>query len=158
MPHSWEDYRRVAIGLDADAVDQVIGWQGRRYVELDESGWGALIAWLAGPDHVLRVPGGQVHEREVIVTTTSGGGSRTEVEPFGQEDATTVAGFIDDYLEAADAVEPRPFGDRWFLEIPGNRTPQDLRSHLNRAVEHRDPHPAANVVPLREALARLFPA
>lgn len=160
MRGSWGDFRcvdslRRETGNDTE--DLVFTWQGRRFWELDESGWGALIAWLAGPARVVRASGEPLSERSVIITTTSGNQSWTHVGSFSKEDAVTVAGFIDGYLEEADAIEPRPFGDRWFLEIPEGHTPQSLRSLFDTVVAHTDPHPAATVVPLRAALSQIFP-
>jgi len=105
--HTWEQVAETAqIPNEPD-----------RYVELPESGWGALIAWLAEPAQVVRVPDGQDHV--TAVSTSSGDGQMVACShPRDAAEDDLLNDDIDHYLREADAAPSRPRGYRWFLRLP----------------------------------------
>lgn len=89
-----------------------VGW-----IELSENGWGAVIAWLAGPENVVRKPVGQRKDLVRETCTAADGSTRTWTEPITEADVRGIEDDIDFYL--ADAgLPPRPRGFHWFLGLP----------------------------------------
>jgi len=86
------------------------------YVELAETGWEALTAWVAGPDHVIRI---RAPEPSGIVrwTWTTPDGSTGGIRTRTAAEQTEIEEDLNSYL--ADAgIPPRPAGFRWFIRLP----------------------------------------
>jgi hypothetical protein len=116
MAPSWTDF--PAIG-EMTMADRGVyeGRNGRRYIELPENGWGALLAWSAGPGHVVRCLD-RLEKPPVVTTVTGRNGtvSRSEA-PRTDADQAEVDQAIDEYLADAE-VPSQPHGWRWFLALP----------------------------------------
>lgn len=101
--------------------------------EFPESGWGALLCWIAGPENVVRVsrlPGDVGVTRVEVVT---GGVSARSERATTAEERYLVDESIDEYL--ADAgVLPRPRGYRWYAR-PGAPDPATWSRALQNAVD-----------------------
>ena len=117
----------------------------RRFVELEDTGFEALVAWCCGPEHTVRCvdarPAGRTRITEVLSGRTSVRyEERTRAEQAGIETD------IDSYL--VDAGLPgQPAGYRWFVELPGHMArEEEFYTALNDrlAIEVTGPqHPAA---------------
>lgn len=78
------------------------GGPAEGWAELDESGWGALIGWAAGPENLRRGPAVDDSARTVTVTRTDRDGTVAETtEAFTARDRQIVDEEANSYL--ADA-------------------------------------------------------
>jgi hypothetical protein len=139
---------------DAQTVtdDDVAGW-----VELDASGFDALIGWVAGPGRLRRVPDDPARYA-VQVTYEEPGSTRTWTEPRTAADQAGIEADIDAYLTDAGAP-PRPGGYRWFLQPPAGVGERDLEAAVNKGIDRMAPaatHPSQLVEPIRRVLADLY--
>ena len=98
--------------------------KGEFTIELPENGWGALIAWIAGPTFVSRIPRG-LHEAPLtkhICETDSGTivteSARTEADQLEIEQD------INEYLREA-GVSEQPGGFAWVLAAPNKFATSD---------------------------------
>ncbi|PJE94480.1 hypothetical protein CUT44_30160 [Streptomyces carminius] len=92
--------------------------RGQRYIELPETGRGALLAWVAGPRRVVRSPAGLADKPPVVTAVTTGEGETEHSEsPRTVVDQEEIDAAVDEYLTEAD-LPPRPRGWRWFLALP----------------------------------------
>ncbi|NKY99956.1 DUF5956 family protein [Nocardiopsis alborubida] len=107
--------------------------RGRRFVEVPETGWHALVAWAVGPEHAVRCPEPRTPS-PVHVTCESGGRRVRRWEERTRTDRAGVDSGIDDFLAEA-GVPHQPCGYRWFAELPegirdGDRLFGAFSSHL----------------------------
>lgn len=111
LPQTWSDFERVE--RSTKRSDDT----GPLMLELPESGWGALVAWAAGPAHAfMRLDVGPVPPVKIEVNKK---GRQTQRYQRSRTPADQVD--IDDAIDAflADAgVSPRPRGYRWFIRLP----------------------------------------
>ncbi|MGP3979361.1 DUF5956 family protein [Streptomyces sp. 8N114] len=116
MTISWAEF--PVAEEPSERKGDVYRWRdGRQYIELTENGWGALLAWCAGPAHVVRCPD-HTEKPPVVTTVTGPGGTVTRSEsPRTAADQAEIDDEIDGYLADAD-VPPQPRGWRWFLALP----------------------------------------
>lgn len=101
--------------------------------EFPESGWGALLCWIAGPENVERV----IRLRDDVgvtrVEVVTGGVSDRSERATTADERDLVDAYIDEYL--ADAgVPPRPRGYRWYAR-PGAPNPSTWSRALQNAVD-----------------------
>ncbi|GAB3206151.1 DUF5956 family protein [Marinactinospora thermotolerans] len=88
----------------------------RRFAEVPESGWHALVTWAIGPDHVVRCL--DLRPPEPVRVVYGRKGRRTvQVEERTRGDRSAVDAQIHDYLTDA-RVPSQPCGYRWFVELP----------------------------------------
>ncbi|MFE4228609.1 DUF5956 family protein [Arthrobacter sp. NPDC056886] len=106
------------------------------WVELPESGWGALMGRAAGRENLRRHPSSDADK--VVTGYTEHAGVRHDFEgPFTATDRQGVDDDIDSYLRDAD-VPPRPRGYVWLIRVPvGHASPEgfldDVESSILRA-------------------------
>lgn len=127
---------------------------GSGYVELPESGYGALLAWAAGLRRVRRAADRLNHQTRVTVVT--GGDTTTYTRAHSTDEQDDVDNDIDSYLRDA-GIPPRPPGYRWFVELPQGVTPDDLWEIVNTDLAASNAtHPADVLAQVRTTLARLY--
>jgi hypothetical protein len=158
--HGWSDVAEVADyevpdGLTESAPGQIARFP---YVELPESGWGALVGWVAGPHHLLRAR--DRLERHATVTTWRHSGRPTPaVSQRTRAEQDSVDRDINEYLNAA-GVPARPPGYRWFIRLLPDFTDGDgFFSAVGASVlaSGDDPHhPAQFLGPLTAHLGPLY--
>ncbi|MCP2323570.1 hypothetical protein HDA40_002077 [Hamadaea flava] len=107
-------------------------------IELPESGWGALIAWLAPPDQVLRFPDNQEHHTKVRTVAATDESQWRERRSQTEQDALDED--VDSYLHDAVAP-PRPRGYRWFLRLPSDLDDDAFWARINSALNQAVPAP-----------------
>lgn len=117
-------------------------------VEVPDSGWGALVAWVAGPRLLRRCPD-QIERHEVPLSHVAGGDVARVTRQRNSVDQNDIDDGIDDYLTDA-GVPPRPRGYRWFLQLPTGIDETQFWSQLNARL---DQHPSLPTYP-----ADLMPA
>jgi hypothetical protein len=155
MTTVWE---RVALvpreSLAAIAEGEVAHHAGVHYAELPESGWGALVGWLAGSERLL----GHAEtssDHQTVLTVEREGSTTVQESVRNAAEQATVDEDINGFLLDAGA-EPRPTGVRWFVQLPAGVTAQDFWSLANDAAAKSGPHPSELKIPLQRALARLY--
>jgi hypothetical protein len=126
---------------------------------LPDTGWGALVAWYAGPTRVVRTPEKRVGQVAVERVNRRQRVVHRSVEPLSPRESAGIDDDIDGYLGDA-GVPPRPRGFRWVLRLPV-RCPtepefwaavyQGLDQDAPEAVHPRDIAPA-----LDRVLSRLY--
>lgn len=137
---SWGEFPTVDVAADGSA-------------EFPESGWGALLCWIAGPENVERVPRvpGDVGVTRVEVVT--GGASTRSQRAATADERDMVENSIDEYLAEA-GVPSRPRGYRWYAR-PGAPDPAGWSRALQNAIDADErPSDPRRVRELGEALAR----
>jgi hypothetical protein len=149
MGYTWDDVPVVRL------EDVATGW-----AELDDSGWFAMVAWLAGPRDVARTADDRERTATVIVMQGSVETHRY-TEPATAEDLAKLHEDIDSYLADA-AIPPRPQGFRWFMRLPagyvdGQRLQEDIGRRVYSRLPIAAPLPADYVPLIREALGELYP-
>lgn len=164
-PEQWE---QVPHAPDNVAVIEVPGrpestrlkLDGVTYAQVPDTGWTMLIAWLAGRNHLVRLPDNEQHT--VAVTTVDDGTTTRTREPRNQSDQDMIDDGIDEYL--ADAWVPSPpRGYRWYQRPPvGYDNLDDAYAHINRAIQDSGPENKASrpdqLAPLAaQAVAALYP-
>lgn len=102
---SWDEVDQ----LDSAPISQ------SNVIELPDSGWGALIAWLTPRDRIARCSDDRDHETRVRVVSGAGRSQFYERRSRAEQDALDHD--VDAYLADA-SVPPRPRGYRWFLRLP----------------------------------------
>lgn len=120
--HVWTVFPLTSKPPTPSAVPGVLTLSdGTRCIELPENGWGALLAWAAGPQHVTRLS--DSGEKPPVVTSTShaDGTTTRKTSPRTVADQAEIDEAIDEYLSEA-ALPPRPRGWRWFLALPPQHT------------------------------------
>ena len=155
MPDVWGQAAVVDAGsLRPSGDDGVVLHVDQRYAELPESGWGALVGWLAGASRLLSCPDSL--SAHVTETTTERGPAVTAaLTRRSAEEQDLIEEDVNAYLEAAGA-DPRSPGRRWFVRLPDGVSADELWETLNEAVEQAPRHPSALPAPLRRALVGLY--
>jgi hypothetical protein len=117
---------------------------GRRplgWIELSENGWGAIAAWFAGPENVVREPIGERTDQVRMTCEKADGTITSRTETITGEDVQDIEDGIDSYL-LDSGLPARPRGYRWFMRLPAGVTDeQDFWGHLNEAdtrMAHRE--------------------
>lgn len=155
MPSTWErasvvtPERLTVIDSDTVALDS-----HQRFATLPESGWGALIGWLAGSDKLIGCRD-DISDHTTTTTSEYGGTSSVSSRRRSPAEQSIVNEEINGYLAAADA-ETQPAGVRWFVLLPDGATASDLWAHANTAAADVQPHPSALVLPVRRALEDFY--
>ena len=106
------------VGLRESPPETSIDIAGATYIELPESGWGALVGYVAGVKRMLRCQDKWIHFT-TSVSYYRDGTVRRDTRPSGSDERAEVFDDIDDYL-AEVGIVPRPRGFRWFLRLPTN--------------------------------------
>jgi hypothetical protein len=130
---------------------------GLVYDQVPETGFGMLVAWLAGSERLVRVP-----DRETrSVTTPTATGSASRKVPQTSTDQEAIDEGIEDYLTAANIPKP-PRGHRWYQRLPqGHNTLDDTDAHINAALRRADPdntatHPRDHARLLADVVSALY--
>lgn len=126
-PH-WEQIGRC--GTDPTGQPNIL--------ELPESGWGALVAWLSPPAWISCLPDEQQHYTEVRIVAEAHETRHREPRSVAEQDA--LDDDIDTYLRDAGA-DPRPRGYRWFLTLPPGLDADAFWARINSALSQTDPMP-----------------
>jgi hypothetical protein len=105
-----------AVPIVAEPPTETGTGDGRRFIEVPESGWHALLAWAVGPEHMLRCLDLRP-PAPVRVICESGGRRTVRFEERTRGDRSAVDTQIHDYLTDA-RVPSQPCGYRWFIELP----------------------------------------
>lgn len=117
---SWDEVR---------ILDDQAGW-----AEVDENGWGTLLAWVAGPENARRCPTSDDGRTVRVVIERPGVPDQRTVEPFTAYDRDLVEDGINPYLEQA-GVPPRPRGYIWFIRVwPPDHTAEEFLQRVNESV------------------------
>jgi hypothetical protein len=87
------------------------------WIPTPENGWGALVAWAAGPLNMVRVPAAPRNRETVVVTQYSDGRVTREPSLLTDADLESIDDDIDSYLAEA-GLPPRPRGFDWYLRPP----------------------------------------
>ncbi|MHB1288141.1 DUF5956 family protein [Georgenia sp.] len=119
---TWDDFTVVsAATADAD----MDGW-----TRLPPNGWGALVAYLAGPNWVRGV---QCPPGLTTVVRIRGGVEERSKRPATQEDLDMIRDSIDGYLEMSQTPLP-PTGVEWEIQLPSGMDDRDLDRGINEAM------------------------
>lgn len=114
---------------DFESLDEPAGW-----AEVSENGWGAMLAWAAGPENTCRQPA--TDDGRTTRTTVERPGRPPEhsTEPFTEADRDQIEEGINTYLEAA-GVPPRPPGYTWYIRVwPPSLTATEFLAQVNTDV------------------------
>ncbi|MET9228507.1 DUF5956 family protein [Lentzea sp. NPDC003310] len=148
----WEQVREVP----GDATTSRLELDGVAYDRVPDSGWTMLVAWLAGPEHLVRLPDDEQHL--IRVATAAGAGT----EPRTPADQEVIDDGIDEYLADAHVPGP-PRGYRWYQRLPqGYDDLEKAYRRINAHLRESDPGGAAvrpgQLAPLvAVAVADLYP-
>jgi hypothetical protein len=145
---------------DADAWDRVTTLTtepGGGLIELPESGWGALVGWLAGPAHLARRHD-RIDQHATVVTIVDAAGERRSTHARTAAEQDEIDADIDGYLRDA-GIPARPSGYRWFLRLPPGLREDQFWSGLNTALGESRPspsHPRDTANAVREHLFQAY--
>lgn len=127
------------------------------WVEVDETGWGALKVLCAGTGNRGRTRRDDTGRVVRAVRETHEGPAET-FEPFTAEDLRIIEDSIDSYILEAGAL-PLPHGCRWFLRIPDGFE-GDLLAYidvrLNSALTGGTPQPSDWLRELQPIMVELY--
>lgn len=129
----WEDVPYTEIGHRGSEQSSVA---------VPETGFGALVAWCAGPSFVTRSRKSSPSDQRVTLVHSDRSGATVRTSrPFTPEDQFLVDEAIDEYLREAD-VPARPRGYDWWIHVPTGET--DVQedafwSQLNLAILDEEP-------------------
>lgn len=163
-PERWEQVQQlpgdVATTPISGRPESVrVEFGGIAYDRVPDTGWGMLVAWLAGPDRLVRLVNNEQHA--VTVTVVQGTTTTTATEPRTQSDQDTIDDGIDEYLSDAQVPTP-PRGYRWYQRVPrGCDSLNDAYAHINVHLRESDPdnnavRPAALAPLVADAVADLY--
>ncbi|MCP2323591.1 hypothetical protein HDA40_002098 [Hamadaea flava] len=127
-------------------------------IELPDSGWGAIIAWLSPRDRVARLLDDRVHTTWVRIESNAGPSQFHERRSQAEQDALDHD--VDGYLADA-SVPPRPRGYRWFLRLPPDLDGNAFWARVHSAMDEAQPtpvHPGDVKQVLQHVFASIFPA
>ncbi|MFF3855700.1 DUF5956 family protein [Micromonospora sp. NPDC002575] len=127
---------------------------GDDYIELPESGWGALVGWCAGPARLIRVPD-RVEAHTTRVVCISPAGKEQYSRPRTREEQDEIDVDIDVYLREC-GVPGRPAGYRWFLRLPSGYKGDRLWAEVGEAQTSSAIHPADVAPRMAEIVARVY--
>ncbi|MET8063867.1 DUF5956 family protein [Micromonospora sp. NPDC005313] len=154
-PNAW-DTAAPFPGSPPDISDRrhTIDTPAGRYWELSESGWDAMLGYLASPATLARY--GETRQHQVEVTVSDGSGERTLFVPRTADDQAIIDEAANSYLRDVGLPE-RPTGYRWFQRLPNDLTVKDIDEAVYEAIKHLplDHHPAEAVPTIRAALEEL---
>lgn len=124
--------------VDAEPVevsggrDRVVLLGERRLLALPDNGYHLLLAWAAGPRHVVRTPAPMHPDQDIIDT------------------------FVNSYLVDAGAP-PRPRGFAWYVDLPDATTPTEVWRAVDVGGEHGSPVDLHRVrEAMEQGIARLY--
>jgi hypothetical protein len=122
---------------------QLEGW-----TEATANGWGALIAWVAGPANTRCTPAA-VRDRHTEVLVMTDGTVVRQPSMLSDDDLASIDDDIDSYLAAA-SIPPLPRGYTWYIRRPA-RCPTDAAfwSAINHGVQETAPDDAVEPLELR---------
>lgn len=129
-------------------------------ITLSDNGWGALVAWLAGPQRTHRLPWNR-EGATVAITVERPPGTVVYrgVRPLAAAEAEEIDDDVDSYLTDA-GVPPRPRGFAWHLILPpGIASADEFWSTLSDALQAEGPearHPRNTAAALARILDRLY--
>lgn len=121
------------------------------WVELPENGWGALVAYLAGPGYArpLQIP---FETRTVTVFEIAATGEAcSREEPMTLYDIESIRESIAEFLAEVDIEAPTETS--WQLCLPTGMSADDLAERLNAAVASAGDGVSRREQALREARA-----
>ncbi|PWK91191.1 hypothetical protein C8D88_1011224 [Lentzea atacamensis] len=137
--HSWDDFPVLPtepVTARTEPAKKEIHVGSLHYALLPDNGWGATIAWEAGPELAGRIAD-DVSAYHVVERTRAGN-SRVIAEqrtvPRTEEDQDVIEESVNDYLAEA-GIPPRPRGFAWYLKVPPTRS--GLKE-LERAIIAKD--------------------
>lgn len=117
-----------------------LGW-----IELSENGWGAIAAWFAGPENVVREPMGKRTDLIKVTCETAGGATSSWTDTITEADVQDIEDGIDEYL-LDSGLPARPHGYRWFMRLPAVvNDEQDFWVRLGEA-DFRMPHRDRDII------------
>lgn len=155
MSSTWERATVVAPERLTAVDDATVALDTRtRYAVLPESGWGALVGWLAGSERLVGCQD-DLADHHVVVTEDWDGTSTTSVQPRLEADQAIIDDDINSYLLDAGA-EARPAGLRWSALLPEDEPAGRLWEITNQAAAAAPPHPSALLQPVRAALQDFY--
>lgn len=158
QPNPWATTRAFP-GSPPDSSDRYrpIDTPAGRYWELSESGWDAMLGYLAGPNTLARHVETRQHQVEETVTTAAG--VRTTYKPRTASDQAIIDEAANSYLRDV-GLPTRPPGYRWFQRLPDDLTVENIDDVVHTALMASglplDHHPAEAVPVIRAALANLY--
>ncbi|OKI18662.1 hypothetical protein A6A25_39630 [Saccharothrix sp. CB00851] len=129
------------------------------YDRVPDTGFTMLIAWLAGPEHLVRLPDREPHS--VTTAEIRGTSTTTHTGPRTSTDQEAIDEGIEDYLADAGVPAP-PRGHRWYQHLPaGHGTLDDVYTHVHAALREADPdgtavHPGRLMALLTGIVAGLY--
>lgn len=155
-PNAWDTAQPLP-GTPPDFSDRrdTIDTPKGRYWELSESGWDAMLGYLADPATLARYAETRQHQVEVKVIDSAG--ERTFFVPRTADDQQIIDEAANSYLRDV-GLPQRPTGYRWFQRLPGDLTAKDIDEAVYAAIRDlpRNHHPAEAVPAIRAALKRLY--
>ncbi|MFI2646112.1 DUF5956 family protein [Micromonospora fulviviridis] len=156
VPNAW-DTAQPFPGSPPDSSDRrdVIDTPQGRYWELSESGWDAMLGYLADPATLARYAESREHQVEVTVSDSTG--EHTFHTPRTPEDQAIIDEAANSYLRDGGLPE-RPTGYRWFQRLPYDLAVKDIDEVVYAAIKELPPdhHPAEAVPAIRAALMELY--
>jgi hypothetical protein len=87
------------------------------WIEATENGWGAVAAWFAGVENLVRQPRSYEGRTIQVTCVDRDGTERKSSEPFTAADIESIDNDIDSYLTDA-GVPLQPHGFTWFIRSP----------------------------------------
>lgn len=127
--YTWEDFPVHVGPLPVVAErprERIVSIAGARYLELPDNGYQLLFAWLAGPRRAYRRADTAEHTVTAIRRPRDDDTPQAvTVEARTDDDWETIDRFVNSFLREAGAP-PRPRGFTWYLELPLQRTPDDV--------------------------------
>lgn len=115
-----------------NAIRSTPGRPGANWSPLPENGWGAVIAYVAGPGRA-RPHDAPLTERTVEVTTVVDGASKSLTLPMTPEDVAVIAEFVDTHLEEV-GIPPAPV-TWWEIDLPDGMTYETFDLSMERALK-----------------------
>ncbi|WP_428962974.1 DUF5956 family protein [Micromonospora fluostatini] len=127
------------------------------YLELPESGWGALVGWTVGPARLVRCPD-RPEDHTTVITTISPAGDDHQARPRTAAEQTDLDADINTYLHDA-GLPARPPGYRWFLRLPAGHDEDRFWNAVHESLNREQPtatHPADIARQVRTILQEIY--
>lgn len=141
-PERWEQVEQLPDDVTTTPISGRpksvrVEFGGVAYDRVPDTGWGMLVAWLAGPNHLVRLVDDEQHA--VTVAVVQGTTTNATTEPRTQADQDTINDGIDEYLSDAQVPTP-PRGYRWYQRVPhGYDSLNEAHAHINAHLREADP-------------------
>lgn len=119
--NGWDGYPVIGAARDHDDGE---------WLRLPDNGWGALVAYLAGPHRVRAVA---IEHRDVRVVMTQGGVTTGWTERPTQDDIDHGYSDVVDYLARA-GIGPPPTGVSWEVRLPRGTGKREFEGAINVAM------------------------